>query len=274
MNILYLLVTVFFLFFGNSCHCAKSVSSKRRLTNNRVIGGVVATEPIYYQISLQKFYPTSQTWRHICGGSIIGKSHVLTAAHCTDGKKPEQLSVVVGTSSLRAGGLRHLIKSYVQHESYSSRGSSVYNDVSVIKVEVPFKFSDKVGPISLAENFDRRMENNYPVTLTGWGVIDMYSQLIIPENLMILNYTTISNEECKLRGYAGVSSNELCAFVGRGKGSCLGDSGGPLVNRDRNILIGLVSYGSNICASNKPDVYVRVSKFIPWIQRAVKDLIP
>jgi Trypsin len=41
------------------------------------------------------------------------------------------------------------------------------------------------------------------------------------------------------------------------------DSGGPLVLNDR--LIGVVSFGSTICASGQPDVYTRISSFYDWI---------
>lgn len=47
-----------------------------------------------------------------------------------------------------------------------------------------------------------------------------------------------------------------------------GDSGGPLVtlNDDgKAILTGLVTYGTNLCATGKPDAYTRVGYFRPWI---------
>ncbi|XP_055854540.1 transmembrane protease serine 9-like [Episyrphus balteatus] len=280
MNILYLLATTVtvLLFSGKSCRCVKSSKSNRVNQNinqkiTRIIGGELATDPIPYQVSLQNFYTNFNQWRHICGGSIISKNHVLTAAHCTNGKPAEKLSVVVGTSNWKSGGFRYYVQSYVQHELYTSKGKETYNDVVVLKVSVPFEFNEKIAPISLADNFGRSMEINYPVTITGWGVTDMYSQILIPDNLMMLNYSTISNEDCIRRGF-NVSPNEVCALHGRKKGSCLGDSGGPLVNRERNRLIGLVSYGSRICADNKPDVYVRVSKYIPWILKAIAIHIP
>lgn len=47
-----------------------------------------------------------------------------------------------------------------------------------------------------------------------------------------------------------------------------GDSGGPLVlSSGRQILAGIVSYGSATCAQGKPDVYTRVSSFLPYISK-------
>lgn len=42
------------------------------------------------------------------------------------------------------------------------------------------------------------------------------------------------------------------------------DSGGPLVG-PTGTLVGLVSYGTKVCAIGFPDVYTRVSFFYSWI---------
>lgn len=46
------------------------------------------------------------------------------------------------------------------------------------------------------------------------------------------------------------------------------DSGGPLVNLERNKLIGIVSFGNNLCGGHTgyPDVFTRISNFTQWIQ--------
>lgn len=38
------------------------------------------------------------------------------------------------------------------------------------------------------------------------------------------------------------------------------DSGGPL--QCNNVLVGIVSYGTRICAMGRPDVYTRESSFV------------
>lgn len=45
----------------------------------RIVGGDIATIGQFpYQVSLQSYN------EHICGGSIISSTHILTAAHCVD----------------------------------------------------------------------------------------------------------------------------------------------------------------------------------------------
>jgi trypsin len=42
--------------------------------------------------------------------------------------------------------------------------------------------------------------------------------------------------------------------------ACGGDSGGPL-QCDEN-LVGIVSYGTRVCAVSMPDVYTRASEYV------------
>ena len=45
----------------------------------RIINGYAATDYIPWQISLQEDYVF---WTHICGGTVLDKMTILTAAHC------------------------------------------------------------------------------------------------------------------------------------------------------------------------------------------------
>ncbi|XP_037793032.1 chymotrypsin-like protease CTRL-1 [Penaeus monodon] len=63
---------------------------------------------------------------------------------------------------------------------------------------------------------------------------------------------------------------------GNMKGTCINDSGGPLVMANGTaegpfVQIGVTSWGSKAC--NKPQVYTRVNKFLPWIKETCGDAL-
>merc|ERR1712179_729736 len=68
--------------------------------DGRIIGGEEAPAHEFpWQISLRNL------GSHICGGSIINKNQVITAAHCVEGALPILDSVVAGAHHRRLEGL-------------------------------------------------------------------------------------------------------------------------------------------------------------------------
>lgn len=81
--------------------------------------------------------------------------------------------------------------------------------------------------------------------------------------LLAVNNTVISNVECNSH-YGVVRREEICLSGAGGRTSCNGDSGGPMIVGNKQV--GIVSYGSRGCPAGAPSVYVRVTKFLDWIQ--------
>ena len=57
----------------------------------------------------------------------------------------------------------------------------------------------------------------------------------------------------------------LCGVGENEAGSCEGDSGGPIVVD--NILVGIVSFGLNICGHEYPSVFTKVQAFLNFITK-------
>ena len=76
-------------------------------------------------------------------------------------------------------------------------------------------------------------------------------------------------------GPGSIKDSMVCAgYVDEsGKGGCFADSGGPLVcNVDgKAVLTGVVSWGSEICAS-LPTVFARVTHVLFWIKNNLVSL--
>lgn len=98
---------------------------------------------------------------------------MLTAAHCTDGRKAEQISVQYGVTNIGASGPNVVaVKRIIQHELYNP-SNHYANDISLLQVAEPFKFDYKtVAPVQLpALNFATpQLESGGEGTLVGWGL--------------------------------------------------------------------------------------------------------
>ena len=72
-----------------------------------------------------------------------------------------------------------------------------------------------------------------------------------------------------------VDEKNLCAGGEIAKDSCSGDSGGGLFSNlndpfdgkeTRWEVVGIVSFGTNLCGNGTPGVYTRVSQYLQWIE--------
>ncbi|XP_017111094.1 chymotrypsin-1 [Drosophila elegans] len=232
----------------------------------RINGGQQVNESVPFQVSLQM--QRRGRWQHFCGGSIVSGQHVLTAAHCVEKMKVEDVSVVVGTLNWKAGGLRHRAVTKHVHPQYSM-SPRIINDIALVKVTPPFRLErSNISPILMGGS--DRIGEKVAVRLTGWGSTSpSTTSATLPDHLQALNYRTISNEECNQKGFR-VTRNEICALAVQGQGACVGDSGGPLIKPGpQPHLVGIVSYGSSTCAQGRPDVYTRVSSFLAYISQVI-----
>ncbi|XP_053593018.1 chymotrypsin-1-like [Microplitis demolitor] len=216
----------------------------------RVVGGGDAPDGKYpYQVSLNVLNS------HICGGSIIDKRFILTAAHCVV-KIPEVfMTIIVGTNSLSKGGAIYKVDKFIIHDFDPSM---ILNDIALIRTDRDIEFNDKVQPIKISDhNFHLHGD---PAVLTGWGYTHA-SGVNAPDRLQEINLKIYEHEECE-KHWWNLPESQICTLTESGEGACMGDSGGPLVAD--GVQIGIVSYGEP-CAQGLPDVYTRVYHYADWI---------
>ncbi|CAF0872210.1 unnamed protein product [Adineta steineri] len=207
---------------------------------------------------------------HICGGSLISSTIVLSAAHClTSVKSISTLSVNVGSKYLSVIHQQRSVSKVYVHKNYNT--STFVNDIAIMQLSTAINLNDRsVALICLPSTATNNVE--YPtvgtsVVAIGWGVLSSDSKTP-PNTLQQVTLQTFSSTASNCRKSVNNATVQLCAGVqGGGKDTCQGDSGGPLMmfsNRQWN-LIGITSYGTGCALPDYPGVYTRVSYYVDWI---------
>ena len=217
----------------------------------KIVGGVEAVKGEFpFIVSLQGSYGG-----HFCGGSLIKKNWVLTAAHCIPGGIE---TVVIGLHDQGAQDVERLaVEKVIPHPDYNKKpqdfdfalvqlkGESKFSPVALNRAEIPAKA--------------KLVTAGWGATSEGGGVADLLQKVTVPY---------VSAASCA-KAYPGkITEQMLCAgFDKGGKDSCQGDSGGPLVlgSGDKRVLAGVVSWGEGCARPNKYGVYSKVSSVLEWI---------
>ncbi|GAA3294956.1 serine protease [Streptomyces cinereospinus] len=199
-----------------------------------------------------------------CGAVAVGRTTVLTAAHCLGedvlGGPPGQvrdLKVIAGRTDLRSDeGQEIEVRETWVNPAYD--GITNTGDFAVLTLAGNLPDSAVIG---MAAAGDPAYTADTRATVYGWG--DVTGAGDYPYRLRAGRMRVLSDALCE-KAYPGSADGTyradamLCAGerVG-GRDACQGDSGGPLVAEGR--LIGLVSWGSGCGRPGSPGVYTRVS---------------
>ncbi|XP_020812652.1 lectizyme [Drosophila serrata] len=204
---------------------------------------------------------------HICGGTIIDKNWILTAAHCIS--NPVNMSAIAGLhvrAEVDELTQQRIIDFGRVHEKYTG-GVGPY-DIAILHVSESFIFNEWVSPATLPS---REEVHEGETHLYGWGQPKSYI-LTASKTLQTVTTDIVNYDECKdaLPEDAPLEPSNICsASQQQSKSACNGDSGGPLVveyDDAPSEVIGVVSWGYIPCGlAQMPSVYTRVSAYIDWI---------
>ncbi|EDW68611.2 LOW QUALITY PROTEIN: uncharacterized protein Dvir_GJ12600 [Drosophila virilis] len=211
---------------------------------------------------------------HWCGAVVISKRHLLTAAHCLYGHPKGAYFVRVGdhyANIAEHSEVDAFIENWYTHEQFR-QPTHMNNDIAVVVLKTPLKFSDYVQPICLPERGAPLVENR-TCTISGWGSIK--SGMSTPsQELRAAQLPILPDATCKQMNVYGdaITEGMFCAgSMDESVDACEGDSGGPLVcsDEDGETLYGIISWGQHCGYQNRPGVYVRVCHYIDWIYEKI-----
>jgi len=221
---------------------------------DRIVGGNETTIQEYpYQISLERYNS------HSCGGSILNKNWILTAAHCIYGlSSPSSLSVRAGSTTQGKGGQVRKVAKAIYNPKFSY--SALDYDVALLQLAEPLELGDSVKPVTITEQNKEPVQGD-TVIVSGWGTLHS-GDYSLPSILNAVKVPVVSRALCK-QAYKytnDITDRMVCAGV-TGKDSCQGDSGGPLVTlRDgAKVQVGIVSWGRGCALDGYPGVYTNVA---------------
>ncbi|XP_069613991.1 coagulation factor X [Ranitomeya imitator] len=207
-----------------------------------------------------------------CGGTILSKQFILTAAHCMNQTK--YFKVIVGEmNTLKKDGAEsiHKVDKIIIHPKFVRLTYDF--DIAVVKLKEAINFTDNIIPACLPDpDFaEEVLMNERQAMVSGFG--RLHERGAQATKLQKLNVPYVTRQTCKESSRFAITENMFCAGYDKDvKDACQGDSGGPHVTpyKDTYFVTGIVSWGEGCAQQGKYGVYTKVSRLNKWLKGVLK----
>lgn len=232
-----------------------------------------------------------------CGGSLISRKLVVTAAHCIRDKdselatKAEDVTVYLGKLNMETleserGFVMSSVEEIIVHPHWSHLTSNFDADIAVAVLEKSFRFTRNIRPICLpttSESFEDIVGRK--VVIAGWGKtetnalstsVPKWAEITVIDTGSCLESNKIFGTITSGRTFCAGDDSNLASRVS-GSGPCSGDSGGGLtinVNGTwylRGVISSTVkSLDTQSCDPQYFSVFTDVAKFRDWLLKLMQ----
>jgi len=258
------------------CFWVTAVSADTRIVN----GSTAGVNQFPWQVALISD-PSDPFNSQFCGGTLIDKKWVVTAAHCApDSDDDSTTYVLAGITNLLSTDDGELSEvTWFTHPDYDEETTD--NDIALLRLKSPIDLDScqQCQAISLvtSDNESTVMPPGTEAQVSGWGNTiggeNIEELTNFDEELLWASlYITDCTDSPSLYEENEITNNMFCAGVTDfDTDACQGDSGGPLVVDDNDgvstLLAGVVSWGTGCARQGYPGVFTRVANYETWINK-------
>lgn len=216
----------------------------------KIIGGeeVHDSEDHTFMASLQ-----SPKGKHFCGGMVIDRNKILTAAHCVDSITPEYIQIGALNIDNETDGFYVTPEKVHIHPRYDVGDAFLEYDFAIIET-TPMATTPNIIAVGSPSDISVNM------TALGWGITNNLSSETSNKLLKVTLPHVDVNWCFAAYGHHFNSDVHFCAGA-VGKDTAGGDSGGPIISSNGKV-VGVTSWGGTPGEEGVYGVYAKIDSSV------------